>query len=241
MVACGDSRIAVVTGSSRGIGRAIVARRLDEGWYVIGASRRPARGQPAPHVHFETDLSQPGAASSLVDAIREVVPRVDLLVNNAGAIGTSEAVFEVSEEDIQTSFQLHAMTPFVLTRGLAPELRESDSSSVVNIGSVYGHVVDPEVVAYGSAKCALGYISGVLAAALAPNVRVNCLLPGHVDTALTASAPPEFLSSVLAETALRRIAGTAEVVSVVMFLASAESSFITGAQIPLDGGFRMMV
>ncbi|HEX6469923.1 MAG TPA: SDR family oxidoreductase [Streptosporangiaceae bacterium] len=232
-----DMRTAVVTGGSSGIGLTISTDLLAEGWSVISVQRGVPDVESDRLTAVSADLSTSDGIAASLREIHALTRHVDLLVNNAGAIFEVEDLMEVTEQTMSSSWHLHTLSPLMLTRGLIDLLEATPSPAVVNIGSVYGTVIDPEVIAYGSAKHGLGYVSAALAKALAPRIRVNALNPGHVDTSMTRSAPPEFIESVVAKTPLKRIADAAEISRVVRFLASSDASFITGANLTVDGGF----
>jgi NAD(P)-dependent dehydrogenase (short-subunit alcohol dehydrogenase family) len=232
-----DAKTAVVTGGSRGIGRAVVEDLLAAEWRVISISRSATEKRTNHHHMINADLSSPQDLESVIKDVCAITMRVDLLVNNAGAIESPEQLLDVTERSMLSSWRLHTWAPLYLTRELSEALRRAPNPAVVNIGSVYGRVVDPEVIAYGSSKCALEYVTSALALALAPSVRVNLLVPGHVDTRMTHSAPSDFIQRVTARTPLKRIASTEEIVKAVRFLASKDASFITGASLLIDGGF----
>jgi NAD(P)-dependent dehydrogenase (short-subunit alcohol dehydrogenase family) len=233
-----DIKTAIVTGGSKGIGLAIVNDLLADGWSVINVSRTTPDARP----NLRTVLADISSTAGLESALKELhhqVSRVDLLVNNAGIINEAEALMEVTEDGMLSSWRLHTWAPLFLTRGLVEKLRLASDPSVVNIGSVYGQIVDPDVIAYGASKCALNYVTSALAISLAPRIRVNALLPGHVDTDMTTAAPEDFLASVKAKTPLGRISRKQEIVSAVRFLASDSASFITGTTLLVDGGFAV--
>ena len=232
-----STKTAVVTGASRGIGLAIANRLLEEGWTVLSVSRHPDDSGPTNGPSIGADLSTDDGLRFCIREIRRRLASIDLLVNNAGEIHSDEDVLSVDEKTMLASWRLHAMTPLFLTRGILDLLKRTTSPSVINIGSIYGDLVDHEVAAYGTAKLAQGYLTKALAMALAPEVRVNAVLPGHVDTRMTASAPPEFVEQVVRSTPLRRLASPEEIAGVAAFLASDAASFITGEGIVVDGGF----
>jgi 3-oxoacyl-[acyl-carrier protein] reductase len=231
------TRTAVVTGGSRGIGLAIAEDLLADGWSVVSVSRTGGDRVDGRLRSVAADLSTSAGISRCIEHINGAVTRVELLVNNAGEIGEAEQIMDVSEAAMTASWRLHALAPLLVTRGLLDLLNRADNPAVINIGSVYGIVADPDVTAYGSAKCGLGYLTKALAVALAPHVRVNVVLPGHVDTQMTRSAPREYLDEVLADIPFRRFASVTEIVKVVRFLASNDATFVTGASLTVDGGF----
>lgn len=231
-------KTAIVTGGSKGIGLAIVNEFLATGWFVVNVSRTASNSCENLQTVVADISTTPGLEFAL-NELHSLVKRVDLLVNNAGTIHENETVMDVTEEDMAASWRLHTWAPLFLTRGLTEELRAAPNPSVINIGSVYGQIADPDVIAYGASKSALNYISNALAISLAPEIRVNALLPGHVDTDMTTAAPEDFLATVKAKTPLGRISRKEEVVKVVRFLASDDASFITGATLLVDGGFAV--
>ncbi len=228
---------AVVTGGSRGIGRAIVDELLEDDWAVISISRSGHTGGADRLFSVTADLAEIGGAERAIAEVRALTPRLDLLVNNAGSMQDDEDLWRVSPLSMAKSYQLHTVTPLMLARSFVELFTAAPHPAVVNIGSIYGRVVDPEVAAYGPSKSALSYVNSILAAALAPHVRVNLVAPGHVDTEMTAAAPKDFIDSIVEKTPMRRLVTPAEVVAVVRFLASSETTSVTGASVTIDGGF----
>jgi 3-oxoacyl-[acyl-carrier protein] reductase len=234
-----ESRTAVVTGGSRGIGRQIVTDLLDDGWTVLSVQRGTPDAGHERVQNIVADLSTSSGIDACIDGVRSRITRLDLLVNNAGEIHADEDLMTVTEDTMLSSWRLHTLAPLLLARALKDLLQRSPGPAVVNIGSVYGTVPDPEVLAYGSSKCGLGYVTSALAAALAPAVRVNAVLPGHVDTDMTQSAPAEFQDMIRGKTPLKRFATAREVSKAVRFLGGDDSSFITGTSLVVDGGFLL--
>lgn len=233
-----EPRIAVITGGTSGIGAATAEHLVGNGWRVIVVARgrsEPPRGLEIGLV--AADLSTEAGVLDAAERVSEQVDRLDLLVNCAGAIGDNEAFDAVTYQDCTAAFQLHVFAPLFLSRALAPVMKKSSCPAIVNIGSVYGDIADPDVAAYCLSKSTMPLLTKLLARSLAPHIRVNCLLPGHIDTPMTAAAPPEFLDQICARTPLGRIGSPVEVATFVSFLASPAASFVSGAIIDVDGGF----
>ena len=231
-------KVAVVTGGSRGIGASVCRRLLQEGWRVIAVSKHSAGDQlEGSAEHVVADLATREGLEAATSRITEGTSRIDLLVNGAGAIEADETFGTVSCASLNHSFNLHVVAPFVLTRSFRHLLAKGDRASVINIGSIYGHIADIEAVAYCLSKASVPLLTEMMARSLAPDIRVNCILPGHVDTDMTRAAPADFLAAVRRSTPLDRIGSPEEIADTIMFLASSQSSFITGAVIRIDGGF----
>lgn len=241
MVKTDGEKWAAVTGGSRGIGRAIVDELRSDGWSVISISRHGHSGRSEGVFSIAADLAETRGLDEAVAQIQALTRRLDLLVNNAGAMEAEEDIWRVDSASMLRSYRLHAIAPLMLARGLADLLRAAPTPSVINIGSVYGRVIDTEVAAYGASKSALSYVNSVLASALAPDIRVNLIAPGHVDTQMTSEAPSEFVGAILERTALGRLAKPTEIASLVRLLSSDAASFVTGASVVVDGGFMPVV
>ena len=231
----------VVTGASRGIGRAIVehfAARDSSHRFILLSRTYPdeLRGKPAVS-HHSCDLGTEAGIESAIKFIKNSTDQIQLLVNNAGQLLPDEAFATASYADFHRSFTLHATAHFILARECSPLFNKGSDNLIVNIGSIYGNIADPYAVAYVASKACVPIITQLLARELAPDVRVNAILPGHVDTPMTANAPTEYLQDVISKTPVGRLGSATEVASLVEFLWSAEARFITGSIIRIDGGF----
>ncbi len=236
-------KVAVITGGSRGIGAAVAKRlRVDgETWRVISVSKHvPAKNMEDQMTHHITaDLSMPGTVDMVLRNIHESTEHVNLLVNNAGAITGSDSFSKIEDHVAISSYRLHSVSPLLLAKGLRPLLECGEGSSIVNIGSIYGAIPDLDVVAYTMAKSAMPVITRLMAKAFAPKIRANCVLPGHVDTDMTRSAPSDFIQSIVRNTPLARLCNADEIADAVCFLASAKAMFITGTSLVVDGGYLL--
>jgi 7-alpha-hydroxysteroid dehydrogenase len=242
-----DGQVAVITGAGRGIGAAsavalaeagadvVVSSRTEEDLRAV-AKRVEAVGRRAEVV--TADLDDTGAAERLVAAATSLGP-LGVVVNNVG--GTMPRAFlDTSDGFLERAFHFNVTTAVALTRAAAPPMLEAGGGSVVNISSVLGRLSGRGYLAYGTAKAALSHATRLLAADLAPRIRVNALAVGSVATsALEVVVEDDDLrSQVESRTPLRRLGEPEEVAAAVLFLASAAGGYVTGQVLPVDGGIQ---
>ncbi|MBB1252638.1 SDR family NAD(P)-dependent oxidoreductase [Streptomyces alkaliterrae] len=239
----------VVTGGGSGIGAAVVARAAGLGAAVLAVGRRADRLAEAAAkaradgaglvVPYAVDVTAPDAATRIAERAGEVLGGVDALVNNAG-----HAVFDrledAAEADLRAMVDTNLVAPALLTRALLPMLRGS-RGCVVNVSSVGGVLAMPSRSFYGASKAALNSLTRSLAVELAPDVRVNAVLPGPVDTDLWDLAAGEgadaLREGIVSGTPLGRFGRASEVAAWVCHLVDPEtSSWVTGSLVSVDGG-----
>ncbi len=251
-----QDKTALVTGASRGIGRATALALAEAGAHVLvhyGHSVHEAeslvaeiqtKGGRADAV--SADLGTPDGASLLAKQVRSIVGnRLDVLVLNAG-ISKAARIADYTVEDFNSLFATNVRGPFFLVQQLLPLLGEG--SNIIVISSIGGHAVvgkpgleNPSLLAYASTKGALETLVRNWAAILGPHgIRVNAVAPGVIDTDMSNFTKTEAGREVtLGMQALKRIGKPEDIAGVVAFLASDGARWITGASIPVDGGSKL--
>jgi 3-oxoacyl-[acyl-carrier protein] reductase len=251
-----ENKTALVTGASRGIGRATASALAKAGAHVLvhyGRSRQEAeslvveirrKGGRADVV--SADLGTPDSASLLAKQVRSIVgDRLDVLVLNAG-VSKSARLADYTVEDFDNLFATNVRSPFFLVQQLVPVLGEG--SSIVVISSATARTVvgkpgleNPSVIAYASTKGAIETLVKHWAAILGPRgIRVNAIAPGVIDTDMSNFTKTEAGRAVALEMqALQRIGKPEDIADVVAFLVSDGARWITGACIPVDGGSKL--
>lgn len=243
-----EGRVALVTGGSKGIGRAIALAFARAGADVaIGARGQDALEAAAKEIEalgrravaVPADVSNPAQARELVEAAIERLGTIDVLVNNAGAAPFYAGVEELRDEGFDKYLRVNLHSAFYCTKAAAPVLLEKRSGSIVNVASVAGMMASPRLTYYGGAKAALINFTQSVAAEWAPRgVRVNAIAPGWIETELNVPtrAEPSSYERIRERIPMGRWGRAEEVAAVALFLASDAASFITGAVVVVDGG-----
>lgn len=243
-----DDRVAVVTGSGRGIGAASAVALAEAGADVVISSRTKedleavaARVEQAGRraVAVPADLSDLDALQDLVDAALDTFGRLDIVVNNVGG-WMPMPLEQTTVEELEAAFHFNVSTALSLSRRALPHLLRSDDGSIVNVSSVMGRVVGRGFLVYGTVKAALAHMTGMLARDVAPRVRVNALAVGSVLTsALEIVAQNEEIKRAMEEqTPLRRLGEPEDIAAAVVYLSSPAGSYITGKVLEIDGGIE---
>lgn len=230
-----QDRVVVITGAGRGQGAAEVVALAGEGATVVAADLEHEASAPHPAVHRRRlDVADPGDWAALAAWLGETFGRVDGLINNAG-VTSRVRLGDVELEEWNRVLAVNLTGPMLGIQALMPLMGEG--ASIVNVGSVAaltGHYTAP----YTASKWALRGLTQVAAVELGPRgIRVNSVHPGFIATPMTATAPPSFRAANEALTPLGRAGEPHEVAEIMVFLMSDESRFISGADIPVDGGF----
>jgi NAD(P)-dependent dehydrogenase (short-subunit alcohol dehydrogenase family) len=241
-----QGKVALVTGGSRGIGRAIAQGLAEAGADVVVASRRLENCETAAREIGEATGRRAVAArchvgrwqecDELVRTVYEAFGRCDVLVNNAGMSPAYADLAGVGEDLFDKVLATNARGPFRLSVLVGERMAAGDGGSIVNVSSVGAWRPTTNDLPYAMAKAALNALTLGLAGAWAPKVRVNVVLPSASETDLTTGWPSETKSRVAAANPMQRLGRPQDVASVCVFLAGDAAGYVNGAQIPVDGG-----
>lgn len=243
-----DGHVAVVTGASRGIGRASARALALAGARVVAVSRHPSgsesvaeeiRGLGAEALPLVADVTDATAVGAMVRETRETFGPVDVLVNNAG-IYDAAPFEEMTPERWDRMIAVHLTGTFLCSREVVPEMVRRGRGAIVNVGSTSGLTGGTSGAHYAAAKGGVIAFTRALGRELAPSgVRVNAVVPSKVDTdILTQAVGPEEREALADRIPLGRIGQPEEIAEVIVFLASDRSSYITGELIVASGGYR---
>ncbi len=244
-----SDKTAIITGASSGIGRAAARLFAEEGAALVLVARREvelaalvaeiaAAGGRA--VALAGDVAEEATAGRAVDMAREIYGGLDIAFNNAGTLGELGPTTGVSLEGWRRTLETNLTSAFLGARHQIPAMLARGGGSLIFTSTFVGHTVGfPGTAAYAASKAGLIGLVQTLAAEFGPQgLRVNALLPGGTDTPMGAqmSTTPEAMAAVAALHALKRIARPEELAQAALFLASPQSSFMTGAAMLVDGG-----
>jgi NAD(P)-dependent dehydrogenase (short-subunit alcohol dehydrogenase family) len=243
-----DGRVALVTGASGGIGRALAhglamagARVALTGRSVemLSAIQRDIADQGGDSDVFAADIGELASIASLVESVRERMGPVDVLVNCAG-VNQREPVADVSPDTYEWIMDVNLRAAYFLSQALLPSMRERGGGKIINIGSINTTFGLGTVSVYGMAKAGLAQMTRVMAVEWAThNIQVNCLCPGFIETELTAPlwADEHRRRWVLDRVPLKRPGLPSDLVGMAIYLAAGASNFTTGQTLYVDGGF----
>lgn len=231
-------KVAIVTGASRGIGMAIVERFVSEGAIVIAGSKSNPVGV-YPHQVFgvRLDVTNEANWSDLVKRVIDQHGRVDVLVNNAGII-VYDDIQDLSSDQWDSVISVNQKGVFFGMKHVVPSMISRAAGSIINISSIWGSAAVAGSHAYHASKGAVLMMSRNAAVSYAKKgVRVNSLLPGFIETPLTRAQDQAITETVVNSTPMGRPGQPFEIANGCLFLASDESSFMTGADLVIDGGY----
>ena len=231
-------KVAIVTGASRGIGLGVVELFAAEGAKVVaGSTSNPGGVYPKGVEGVKLDVADEDDWSRVVEAVLARHGRIDVLVNNAGII-VYEPVHELSTKDWHKVVAVNQTGVFFGMRAVIPSMLKQKKGSIVNVASIWGSAAVPGGHVYHSTKGAVCMMTKNAAITYVKNgIRVNAMLPGFIDTPLTRAQDPAINDFVVAATPMGRAGTPREIANGCLFLASDESSFMTGAELVIDGGY----
>ena len=234
----------LITGGSRGIGKAMVERFSspeNKVAFIYRNSTDSAKELSDRHgaIAICADISRPDEAKRAADEALATLGYIDVLINNAG-ISQIKLFTDITDNDWQTVIDTNLSSAFYITRAVLPSMISNKSGSIINIGSMWGKTGASCEVHYSSSKAALRGMTMALAKEVGPsNIRVNAIEPGVILTDMCAGFDEDTLKSLADETPLCRLGTPSDVAELAYFLASDRASFITGQIIGVDGGFAV--
>ena len=244
-----NDKVAMVTGGNKGIGLGMARGLVKAGASVAIAGRSRASNEKAAEtlrklggaaMPIELDVTDSAAIAEAVEAVVGHWGHLDILVNNAGTQIRGRP-HDLAEEDWHTVLDTNLTSAFLCSKACYPHFKRAGGGKILNCGSMYTIFGSEWVPAYGASKGAIAQLTKSTAAAWAKdNIQVNCFLPGWIDTDLTRMArdgSPELYQRILDRTPAGRWGEPEDLEGIAVFLASSASDFITGAVIPVDGGF----
>jgi 3-oxoacyl-[acyl-carrier protein] reductase len=242
-----DSRVAVVTGSTRGIGRAIAGTLAESGARVavVGRDRTKAEAVaseigPADRARgVGCDVADPASVTALIDDAERAFGGVDILVNNAG-LTRDNILFRLKDEDWGAVLDANLRGAFVAIRAASRGMIKRRWGRIVNMASVVGIVGNKGQANYAASKAGLIGLTKSVAKELASrNVLANAVAPGFIETDMTSAMTPDARTALTAQIPLERLGTPADIAGIVAFLASEHAAYITGQVFVVDGGMVM--
>ena len=242
-----DGKVALVTGAGKGIGEGIAYALADAGADVAILARTASdlaqvaegiRGRGRRALEFPGDAMRAESLAAFVDAAVAELGSIDVVVNNAGG-SNSKKFLETTQDDLEWAFKFNVSSAFELTRLAVPHMLTRGGGSVVNIASVTGIETKRATLSYGTAKAALTHMTRLMAADLAPKIRVNAVLPGAIETPslkdFLSRLDPETRRIMVERTPMRRNGRPEDIALAVLYFLSPAASWVSGKILDVDG------
>ena len=242
-------KVIIVTGATRGIGLSIASHCAQQGAKVVVCSRnqddcdRVAKQINADHsvetLGLKLDVSSLDDVQSGINQIKETFGRIDVLVNNAG-ITKDNLLLRLTKDDWDNVIDINLGSVFNTTKSVLKTMLKQRSGRIINITSVVGLMGNPGQTNYAASKAGvIGFTKSIAKEIGVKGITCNAVAPGFIDTDMTSELPEEYMTKVTETIPLRRLGQAEEVANLVVFLASDQSSYITGQVISVDGGIYM--
>jgi 2-dehydro-3-deoxy-L-rhamnonate dehydrogenase (NAD+) len=246
-----EGRVAVITGGARGIGFACAERMIASGakvmlWDADANALRDARQKLAANVGSATnvatalvDVTDEAAVSAATQTTLEAFSRIDILVNNAGITGPNVKTWDYAPADFRKVIEVDLVAPYLVSRAIVPHMIANGYGRIVNIASVAGKEGNPNAPAYSAAKAGLIGLTKSLGkelASVAPNVLCNCITPAAAETDIFKQMTAEHIAFMKSKIPMNRFVKVEEIAAMVVWLASEDCSFSTGAVFDISGG-----
>ncbi|NKL66486.1 MULTISPECIES: SDR family NAD(P)-dependent oxidoreductase [Rhizobium] len=233
-----QGKVAIVTGAAQGIGRAVAELFAAEGAQVIAGDVKKQPAALPGIVNQDLDVSDEANWKAVVDFTLQAHGRIDVLVNNAGIVFNYGQILDTSLADWNKVIGVNLTGSFLGMQAVLPAMRKARSGSIVNFSSIWGNVGVPGAAAYNAAKGGVRNMTKNAAVSYAPdNVRVNSVHPGLIRTPLVTAQSEEMNNGIISNTPMGRMGTPEEVAQCCLFLASDDSSFVTGSELVVDGGY----
>jgi len=243
-----DKKVAIITGGGKGIGRAIALRFASEGARVVIAdidydsAMKISKEIGGSSLALKVDVSSKKDVENMVRTVMERFGRIDILVNNAG-IQTEKPFVDLSVKEWKRVLDVNLTGTFLCSQAVAKEMiKKKNEGVIINISSIHGYIPRIKKVHYDASKAGLIMLTKETALELAKHkIRVNCIAPGIIDTPMNQEllSDVETRKKMKQRVPLKKIGEPEDVASLALFLASNESSYITGAVVPVDGGLSL--
>lgn len=241
-----EGKIAIVTGAGSGMGAAMVELFCSEGAKVVaadisGKQDEVARQIGAACLSVNVDVSRDDDVQAMIATAVDRFGKLDVLCNNAGIQGAIAPTADHDVEDFDRVVAVNMRGVFLGMKYAIPHMLRAGGGAIVNTSSMASIVAFPMLPGYVGSKGGINALTRVTAAEYAAqNIRVNAIAPGAIDTGMTRDLPPAYLEGAVKGTLMGRIGKPIEIANAALFLASDEASFITGAVLPVDGGYILV-
>lgn len=244
-----EKKVALITGGSRGIGKAIAEKFAKNGYdlvinYVsdntdLDAIKEEFKQYGSEVLMEKADVSNYAECEKMVTAAIEKFGRIDVLVNNAG-VTRDNLLMRMKEEDFDKVIEINLKGTFLITKSVIPYMLKKRDGKIINLASVVGVTGNAGQCNYSASKAGIiGFTKSIAKELASRNIRANAIAPGFIDTDMTSILSDEVKDSINVQIPMKRMGTTQEIANVAYFLGCEESSYITGQVINIDGGMVM--